>query len=536
MTQRVNTLRELNKYDYSSDIRPYILSSINTNNTQSTQSYLGLQGSSTTTITGGFGIGDVDSLEISTLIVEEIEADIITSFEIKTEFLSGFNVREGNDVRFFGSDDNGFKKVFWDSSESHLYIDGKFSSQDGLLRIHSASDDREIVQEKYDSDIGVYFKYYDEIFRGTKHGFFGFDGSNHRFSLKESISLQDDRKIIGDGTTQTLLIANFEANELYVKEISQIENSTDTFRIQSENGNDINIISGNDLNFYGNNVNFNISSGYNLVNNNSNTSFLNTSGDISLLTVGGDVNLDVENGNIDMIIDGDDTNKIIMQNTKGDIQILSGSTKNNSILIDTDGGVEIDISTNLTINTNTETLSFDSTNGLISSIPKNNFIEWISFYKFNAYTGYYFTDRDYTVNLGVTLPKHYWKKEKNEEKSIIFTDVEISNRTEIQKGYRLEEVHLGYKIEDNDINSILIRITKKSFDNITSELNITNILYNDINLNSGITIGDHYRKVEITNPSFINDGILNIEVEIDTPSTSLFKFYGCNLIFSKNDL
>ena len=534
MTQRVSSIRDLNKYDYSSDIRPYILTSVNTNNTQNALvNNLGIGG----TIGGGGFTGNLDNLTISSLTVEELEADSVTTFELSSQFLSTFAVRAGNDVTFFGTDNVNFKKLFWDSSESKLYIDGGFNVQDGLIYIHKASDDRDIQQDNYDSDLGIVFKYYDTNYHGSKLGFFGFDGVSHRFSLKESIAIQDDRKIIGDGTTQTLLVANLEVNDLYVSRILQIENTTTSFNIEAQNGNDINIISGKDLNFYGNNVNFNISSGYQLVNTSSNTSFLNTSGSLNLLTVTGDINLDVEYGNIDIITDGDSTNQLILQNTKGDIQILTGSTQNDSILIDTDGGIQIDISTNLSINTNTETLTFNSTDGLSSSVEKNNFIQWVSFYKFNTFSGFYFTDREYTLNLGVTLPKHYWKKEKNNETSIIFTDVELSQNTISQKGAKLEEIYFGYKVEDNDINSILVRITKKTFNNITGVLDVINIPFNDINLNSGITIGDHYRGIQITNPFFINDtGILNIEVEINTPSTSLFKFYGCNLKFSKNDL
>lgn len=537
MTQRVSSIRDLNKYDYSNDIRPYILTSINTNTTQNTISYLGLSNVSSSVSGGLSGIGNLDQLNLTTLTVEEIEADVISTFELTTQFISSFAVKTGNDVTFFGTDDVNFKKFFWDSSENYLHIDGKLDIQDGLIRIHHATDEREIEQDKFDSDLGILFKYYDTDYHGSKFGFFGFDGDNHRFSLKESISILDDRKIIGDGTTQTLLIANLEANEFYVSKISQIENSNTSFDLIAQNGNDINIISGNDLNFYGNNVNFNISSGYQLINTSSNTSFLNTNGSLNLLTVTGDINLDVEHGDIDILIDGNSSNQLILQNTKGDIQILSGSTQNNSILIDTDGGIQIDISTNLTINTNTEILSFDSTNGLTSSVPKLNFMQWISFYKFNTYSGFYFTDRDYTVNLGVTLPKHYWKKEKNNETSLIFTDVELSQNTNSNKGSRLEEIHFGYRVEDANLNNIFVRLTKKTFDN-TNQLVIENIPYNDINLTTGITqSSDYYGKIEITNPFFINDtSILNIEVEINTPSTSLFKFYGCNLQFSKNDL
>lgn len=539
MTQRVNSLRELNKYDYSTDIRPYILTSINTNSTQSGTSFFGSQIGSNI-VSGGISIGDLDSLNISTLTVEELEADVINTFELSTQFISSFAVRAGNDVTFFGTDDQGFNKFFWDSSESTAYIDGKFQLQDGLIRIHNSSDDREILQDKFDSDLGVLFKYYDTNYHGSKFGFFGFDGDNHRFSLKESISVLDQRKIVGDGTTQTLLVANLEANEFYVSKISQIENTSSSFDIVSQTGNDINIQSGGDLNFYGNNINFNISNEYSLINTSSSTTFLNTSGDLNLLTVTGDINLDVDFGNIDIMIDGNSSNQLILQNTKGDIQILTGSTQNNSVLIDTDGGVQIDISTNLSINTNTQSLSFDSTNGLTSSVPKSNFIEWVSFYKFNTYTGYYFTDREYTVNLGVTIPKHYWRKEKNNEKSIIFTDVELSNRTDSQKGARLEEIHFGYRVEDDNLNSILVRLTKKTFNFVSGnyQLDIINIPYNDIDLTTGLIAGfDYYGKIEIPNPFFINDtGILNIELEIDTPATSLFKFYGCNLKFSKNDL
>ena len=544
MTQRVSTIRELNKYDYSADIRPYILTSVNTNNVSNLANYNGGLGGGQLISGGGGLIGDIEALTLQTLQVEEIEATNISTFELSTEFLSSFTVRAGGDVRFFGVDDNGFKKFFWDSSESTQYIDGKLQIQDSFVKVHMRSDDLDIPQELYDSDIGIFFKYYDRNFIGNKFGFFGFDGVSHRFSLKESITITDDRKIIGDGTLQTLLVANMEANNIYISGIQQIETANSDFNIQANTGNNINIVSGGDLSFYGENVNFNISSGYELVNNNSNTSFLNSSGNINLETVNGDINLDAEDGNIDIKVDGNNSNQLILQNVNGDIQILAGSSNDDSILIDTDGGIQIDVSDKLNINLTQsgESLSFNSSNGLVSTIEKTDYNQWISFYKFNTFSGFYLTDRDYTVNLGVTLPKHFWRKEKNNEKSIIFTDIEISNRDTINKGYKLEQIGFGYRVEDQDLNSILTRITYKKFDVIPPtnnyQLNVTNIAYNDVNLNSSITQGtDHYGFVELSNPFYVNNGyILNIELEIDTPSNSLFKFYGCNLKFSRNDL
>jgi len=537
--QRVSNLRDLNKYDYSADIRPYILTSVNENNTYDSQNFT--SGGSGGIFSGNVNLGNLDELNITTLTVEELEASTINTFELTTQFISSFVVKAGNDVRFLGTDDEGFKKLFWDSSESNLYIDGGFQFNHPHLKMHNASDDRDIDQDKYDSDIGVLFKYYDTNAHGSKYGFFGFEGTSHRFSIKESILSQEDRKIITDGTPQSLIIGNMEINELYVTSINQIENANSTFQIKAQNNNDIDIISGGDLNFYGNNMNFNISSGYSLVNNNSNTSFLNTSGDINLIAVTGDVNLDVDHGDIDILVDGNSTNQIVLHNTKGDIQILTGSTETDSILLDTDGGIQLNISDSFSINTTTnDSLSFNSVNGLTSTVPKENFNKWISFYKFNTFNGFYFTDRDYDVNLGVTLPKHYWKKEKQQEKSIIFTDIELSNRNINQKGMKLEEIFFGYRVEDDNLNNILVRLTKKKFDYVSNnyQLNVTNIPYNDINLDTGITQGyDYYGGIEITNPFFLNDeSILNIELEIDTPSNSLFKFYGCNLKFSRNDL
>lgn len=546
MTQRVNSLRNLNLYDYSNDIRPYILSSVNTNNVATIQTIsTGFGGTSSGGGGGTFtGFGDIEELTLNKLIVEELEATNINSFEISTEFMSGFTIRAGNDVRFFGTDNQGFKKLYWDSSESNLYIDGGFQLKDPLIKIHNSSDNSNIPQEEYDTDIGVLFKYYDRNAIGSKFGFFGFDGVSHRFSIKESIQVVENKRIISDSSATSLPIANIEVNNLYVTGIYQIENADKTMLIQSQEGNDIDIVSGGDLNFYGENMNFNISNGYTLVNNNSNTSFINTNGDIELMTTSGDVSLDVDNGNVDILVTGDDTNQIIIQNTNGNIQILTGSTQNNSILIDTDGGVQIDISDNLSINTtNGNSLIFNSTNGLVSTVPKENFNEWISFYKFNSYSGFYLTERDINVVLGETLPKHYWKKEKNNETSIIFTDIEISNRITNQKGFKLKEIYFGYRVEDDNLNNIVARVTKKKFDiGVTGpnyyDLNVTTIQYNDINLNIGITKNyDYYGGIEITNPFFLNDSsIINIELEINTPQNSLFKFYGCNLIFDRNDL
>lgn len=540
MTQRVNTLREINKYDYSNDIRPYILTSVNENIVSNIQQYEATGGN---IISGGGSVdlSNITELTLTSLNVQEINATNINSYELTTQFINSFSVKSGNDVKFFGVDNTGFKKLFWDSSDSTLYIDGDQYIANPHLKLHINSINSNIDQSLYDSDVGILFKYYDTDYHGSKFGFFGFDGDTHRFSLKESIQSQDNRKIISDGTTQSLIIANIEVNELYVTKISQIENTNSDFSIIAQNNNNLNIVSGNDLNFYGNNVNFNISGDYSLINNNSNTSLINISSDINLTTTNGDINLDIINGNFDLLVNGTLNNEMILQNINSNIKILSGSTSNESILLDTDGGIKINISDSFEINTtNGNSLTFNSNNGLSSTIEKNNFNKWISFYKFNVHNGLYLTDREYTVNLGVTLPKHFWKKEKSNEKSIIYTDIELPSRTENQKGMKLEQIHIGYRVEDQDLNNILIRLTKKHFDENIGiyQLNVINIPYNNINLNNGITNGqDHFRGIEISNPFFINDeSILNLEIEIDTPSNSLFKFYGCNLKFSKNDL
>jgi hypothetical protein len=527
MSYKVSTNRDLNKYDYSQDIRPYILTSSNSNIIADNNNFGGSGGISNSNI-----LNDDGKLIISIAEIEQLVCTNINTYELTTTYMNSFTVKNDKDVKFLGSIESN-DKLLWDSSEGTLYIDGDLKTEDPFIYLNNQSSNNGIPQSEYNTDIGVLMKYWNTNYLGTKMAFFGRDGANNRLRYLTGVSRSTiNDKLLNLNDTGDNIYGDMELNTLYISKIAEHDDGNSLDIISN---NDLNIISGGDLNFYGYNVNYNISGGYSLTNNLSNINFTSISSDLNLSVTDGDTNIDTFNGNLDIQVAGNNLNQIIIQNSLGDINIISGSNNTDSIHIDTDGGILMNTEELNIVTSSSNELSFNDTDGLSSNIEKSDFQKWISFKDFDVISGYWFTTR----SLINTLPIHYWKKERNEENSIIYVDVDLSSRSTNLKGYKLKKIFFGYKIENVDIFNLNTIITKKTFDPTnTNPLTVTQVNYNDINLNQGITANtDHYRGIEIGSPFFIqNNNILNIELSISSTSTSDFLFYGCNLEFSRNDL
>jgi len=530
--QRVNSNREFNKYDYSQDIRPYIITTVNSNIISDTSTFTGSGGGSGGTINTTILLG-LENIESDVGTISELTCNTISCYELSASYINSFIVRPNNNVSFKGSLDDS-DQFLWDSSTSTLNVDANMKVGRSFIHLNYPSDNFGIPQEEYNTDIGMIMQYWNVDYLGTQQAFFGMDGETNRMRFLTGISKGtfNDKIVVDNGESGHNEFGDLEIHALYVSKIIEHDDSLTGLTFQSTN--DLNIISGGDLNFYGTNVNYNISGGYSLVNNLSNIDLTSITSNINLTVSSGDMNLDVYNGSIDMQVVGDSSDLIIIQNSLGDINIVTGSTNIDSVHIDTDGGVLMTAeSMKVTTNSGKELL-FDETNGLTSNIAKTDFQKWISFKDFDAIDGYWFTNR----SLITGLPIHYWKKERNEEYSTIYVDVDLSSRLTSLKGYKLKYIYFGYKIENTDIFDLNTIITQKTFDptNVTP-LTITQIGYNDINLEVGINISEHYRGIEIGSPFYIqNDNILNIELSISSAATSDFLFYGCNLEFERNDL
>ena len=528
--QRVNNNRLLNKYDYSQDIRPYIVTTVNANIVADTENFDASGGGATIS---DVNLVDLENIESKAGTIENLTCTTLSAYELTTVYINSFDVKSGNNVTFYGGLDQD-DKLIWNSGASTLNIDAHLRVGRSFIHLNNPS----LIQpdqSEYNTDIGMIMQYWNTDYLGNKYAFFGMDGETNRMRYMTGVSkapLND--KIVLDNNTGVghKKFGDLEINALYVSKIVEHDDGTNGLTIESLTG-DLNVISAGDLNFYGSNVNYNITGGYELVSTAQDINFTSISSEMNLTVTRGDMNIDTFDGNLDLQVVGGSTDQIIIQNSEGDINIVTGSTNTDSIHMDTDGGVLM-TSENFKVVTNSNTeINFDDT-GLTSNLAKTDFQKWIPFKDFNAIDGYWLTNR----SLISGLPIHYWKKERNEEYSTIYVDVDLSSRSTNLKGFKLTKVYFGYKIENADIYDLNTIITKKTFDptNVTP-ITVTQVGYNDINLEQGITAVEHYRGIQIGNPFYIeHDNILNIELSISSAATSDFLFYGCNLEFERNDL
>ena len=508
------------------DFRPYIVAVAATTEAAAA--------STATDITVEGGDLTLDSLNVSQIVANEIISSSINTFELTTTFISEFTVKSGDDVVFFGntSDD----QFFWDSSASTLYIDGELKTRSPFITLYNDSSNNSLGITDADTDRGVLFKWFDNGITEEKLGFYGFDDSINRFVFNANVSVTND---IVSGVTEAFGDVQFAS--LFIDNIANEDISID-----------LNITSALGINMVAETGDFNISTTGNMsidvnagvfdlfvsgsVSDNINIENENSTIDIvaNTSTNSGAISLDAQAGGISIqsVLDTDITS------TTGDINLTStlsnvGITAPN--FNTTTDNVNIQTTTQFLLSTTgTTEVTFDEANGLQSNLAKTDYLRWIKYTDFDAFSGYWFNNR-----ATPSSPLHSWQKEANDETAIIHADFCVPSRTTTDKGWKLDRIFFAYAVGTTSINGITPTVTLKTFDSSSPSggIVLTDIPVTDVNLAAGTGVAEHYRSVNITTPIFINDeSVLNIELGISTPAASVLDFYGLVLGFDRNSL
>lgn len=536
------------------DIKPFI-TSVESVAVISSALASALSSSTTTSIE----ISEADNLILNTLTVNgvatigtisatETTSGTVTTTNLITTTIDSYSVLSGNDVTFVGGISSAVDKFFWDSSQSTLYIDGDLKTRDPFITLCASSNGLPDIDDA-NKDKGILFQWYDDDTSTNKTGFFGFDESSNRFIFNSHVSSINDVivGITGD-------FGDFQMESVYLENIINESLSTD-----------LNISSASDINIYGaddiiQNI---ITNSTETIGNNKlltigNDYISNVTGDImlnstnmNLAVTGGDMTLDVDDGELDIVLNSNVvSDTLTIENIRGPINILSGTTDEQAIYFNTtNGGITLENDainygitlssvSNITLADDSSTkMIFDGVSGVRVNKSKDDYLVWIPYYKFDTSGGFWISTRTTPSN-----PLHSWVKDATNETAIIFTDVDISSRTTTDKGYQLTSIFFGYEISTQILTSnISIIVTQKSFDssNPTSSISLTDIPTSGGNLTTaaGRAINSHYRSVDITTPFFLNDeSTINIELSIDCDTNTIFTFYGCHLKFNRNNL
>jgi hypothetical protein len=519
MLSALNTNRNYNSCCVD-DLRPYIVSvDPNTVSTTSTDN--------TTTSETIVDITEVDELTVETLIVNQATIQSLTTFELTTTFISDFSVQSGDDVQFFG--DNSENRFFWDSSLNTLYMDGNFKTRNCVIWLNNDSSESPLGISNANVDAGVLFKWYDDNESTEKLGYFGFKDTTERFTFIPNASF-DQGNCVVSGITQEN--GDIEMRDLYIRNV-----------INEDIGRDLGITSITNINMNADNLNLTSTVDTN-INSSSDINMTTSSGSISMDITSGNMNINVNDGVIDILVDGDETDNITIENTQGTIDILTASTSSQAINIATESGgiliennsldqdIIIKSTNNIQLSTTGTTIANFNEDGITVNVPKEDYLQWITYHNFDVDGGIWTTTRTTPTN-----PLHFWRKDAAAETVRIFGDIDLSSRTTINKGYRLNRIYFSYSISSEAITSITPIITLKEFNPAvpTAAISLTNIAFTDINLAAGTSINEHYRAIDITTPFFLNtEGVLNIEIELVTPALAIFDFRGVHLSFDRN--
>lgn len=483
-----------------------------------------------TVTTGIIQIEEINDLTVTTLTASTIVASSITTFEFTTTFISNFTVKSGDDVKFVGTTSNNF--LLWDSSRDTLYLENStLKTSECFIYLNNPSDENPLNNTFADRDNGILFKYFDNNLgigaTTEKLGFFGFKDDTERFTFIPNVSISG---CIATSITEPK--GDLDVKDIYLRNI-----------VNEDISQDMGITSAADINMAADDLSINLTSGM-TVNTASTVSFDVDGGDFNL-DITGDFNIDVHDNDLDILVDGDIADTITVENIFGTIDIISGSTSAQAIHLNTASGgillnndsttenIELNSAANIVLTTGTVITQIDETNGLTVNKRKTDYLQWIPYYKFDAFSGFWFSTRTTPSN-----PLHFWRKDATAETARIYADFEVSSRTTTDKGFQLTSIFFAYTIGTAAITSITPTITLKSFNPAVPGEGPTllNITFTDVNLASGTAIGEHYRSVNITTPFFlISEGVINTEISIITASTSVFDFHGVHLKFDRNN-
>lgn len=263
-----------------------------------------------------------------------------------------------------------------------------------------------------------------------------------------------------------------------------------------------------------------------------NTASINITGEesdskaVCLLAPNGGICIDAET-NIDMDAENIiiDTTSNITTNVGGN---LTTSVSGNSIT-NISGDSTIDINGNGTIEATEMTITVTD-DFVINGAEKEDLKSWIPYKTFDVSTGLWQSFRDTTTDVS-GCPVYYWRKVASAETSYLNIDIGNPFRTTTSKGFKLTGINVAYKIETTAITSIIPKLVKKTFTD-GSVLTLS-----EIPITSGLetTVDEHYDTITIDSPSYLNtESVLNFELELITPSTSVFKFYGIMLSYTQD--
>jgi len=500
------------------DIRPFIVSITET-----------AVATGTAAAAAAIDIAEVEELTVTNLTATSIVASSISTFEFTTTFISNFTVKSGDNVQFVGSTSANF--FLWDSSADTLYLENAtLKTSECYTYLNNPNDENPLTNDEADRDIGTLFRWFDNNdgigATEAKLGFFGFRDEKERFTFIPNVSIAGC--VVTSITEDS---GDFEIRDAYLRNI-----------INEDGTRNLGISSVVDINMAAINLDVITTTDITLTAG-TDVNIVASLGDINLGTTG-DFNVDVNNGVIDILVDGDTTDTITIENSLGVIDIISGSTSaqaiylntaNGGILLDNDStteNIELNSSADIVMTTGTVTAQIDETNGLTVDKEKTDYLQWIPYYKFDAFSGFWFSTRTTPSN-----PLHFWRKDAVAETSRIYADFEVSSRTTTDKGFQLTSIFFAYTIAAASITSITPTITLKSFNPAVpgEGPTLVNIAFTDVNLAAGTAIGEHYRSVDITTPFFLtSEGVINTEIEIVTPTTSVFDFHGVHLKFDRN--
>jgi len=241
-------------------------------------------------------------------------------------------------------------------------------------------------------------------------------------------------------------------------------------------------------------------------------------------------------GGIDITAQGAPGEDIDIFNNQGSINITAQETHSQALcLIAPNGGlciqagniIDIDSSNDITVDAANITLTVPENGDIVlNGASKSDFKNWISYKTFDVSCGYWQSLRDTSHNDG--YPVYYWRKVPKNETVYLNLDLDNPFRLTTGKGFKLTSIVLAYEIETIAITSITSTIIQKTFTENTTvtltQIPTTNAL--------DTSVDQHYDTITITNPSYLNtESVLNLEIELVTPATSVFKFYGAMVYY-----
>ena len=456
----------------------------------------GSQSTTTTIITGGGTDFTGDSLTGLILVESEnVQAITLNASQIITNILnvntiSSFSTTELSDITFLGSTSD--NKIYWDATNNIFYVDGSLKVSDSSITLNDDPDVGTLTSSD-NEDKGFFFKWYDGA--SEQVGFMGFDISEERFKIYNTTS-------VTSGAITSGTLGDYQMNKVFTNNIENFDNTN--FDVNVNGGDLTTIVDGGDY-FLG------ITGGT--------TDIINYTNDINIrteLNTQNSLNLDSTNGGINLT---SELNTVITSNN--DIEMTS---TNNTLNVDnfsvvTNGGIG-------------NTMSFDDTNGLLVSDPKTDYKKWFPYSKFDFKNGIWSSIRE----LSGSNPVYYWSKDPVSETSYLNIDMTEAIREGSNKGLRITKIYFSYVIETDLLNSVNVIITKKTFDTLTQNITVSDVPFTNDNLLSGITIDSHYRSIDITTPVFINDdSVISLELEFNTKTTTIVKFYGMMCYFDYNN-